>query len=87
MLTIRFVLPSVLLAFGAGAAYGQAPSGSTEIKKASRAIVWAPGPAGTQVPLWPEGLAIERPESDNPEEVGNGSRLVAGRPWTWVCYV
>jgi acetyl esterase/lipase len=24
---------------------------------------------------------------DKPEEVGNGSRLVAGRPWTWATYV
>jgi acetyl esterase/lipase len=39
------------------------------------------------VPLWPEGLAIQKPEVDKPEEVGNGSRLVAGRPWTWASFV
>jgi len=50
-------------------------------------MVWEPGPEGKQVPLWPEGLAIQRPESDKPEEVGTGSRLVAGRPWTWATYV
>ena len=60
----------------------------TYIKKVSRQMVWEPGPDGTQVPLWPEGLAIDGPESDNkPEEVGNGSKLVAGRPWTWASYV
>ena len=50
-------------------------------------MAWEPGPEGKQVPLWPERLAIERPESDKPEEVGNGSALVAGRPWTWATYV
>ena len=51
-------------------------------------MVWQPGPGGSQVPLWPEGLDIERPDSGNrPEEVGNGSRLVAGRPWHWATYV
>lgn len=50
-------------------------------------MVWEPGPEGNQVPLWPDGLAIRRPESDKPEEVGNGSSLVAGRPWTWAAYV
>jgi hypothetical protein len=90
MQTIRFVLTSVLLAFGvrvAAAQTGGATGASAEIKKVSRPMVWEPGPEGNQVPLWPEGLAIQRPESDKPEEVGNGSRLVAGRPWTWATYV
>ena len=50
-------------------------------------MVWEPGPEGKQVPLWPEGLSIQGPESDKPEEVGTGSKLVAGRPWTWATYV
>jgi acetyl esterase/lipase len=50
-------------------------------------MVWEPGPEGNQVPIWPEGLAIQKPESDKPEEVGSGSNLVAGRPWTWATYV
>ena len=90
MQTFRFVLTSVLLAFGAGAAAGQTSettSAPTTIKKVSRPIVWQPGPEGNQVPLWPEGLAIQRPDSNKPEEVGNGSRLVAGRPWHWASYV
>lgn len=90
MLTIRFVLPSVLFAFGAGAAAGQtseATGAPTEIKKVARPMVWEPAPEGTQMRLWPDGLAIQKPESDKPEEVGNGSKLVAGRPWTWATYV
>ncbi len=39
------------------------------------------------MPLWPEGLALQRPESEKPEEVGNGSKLVAGRPWRYAAYV
>jgi acetyl esterase/lipase len=87
MRSIRFVLTSVLLAAGVRAAAAQATGASAEIEKVSRPMVWTPGPGGNQVPLWPAGHAIERPESDRPEEVGNGSRLVAGRPWTWATYV
>jgi acetyl esterase/lipase len=90
MQTIRFVLTSVSLAFAIRTAAAQTPGATgapTEIEKVSRPMVWQPGPEGTQVPLWPNGLAIQRPESDKPEEVGNGSKLVAGRPWTWASYV
>src|SRR5689334_21670571 len=57
------------------------------IKKVSRQAVWEPGPEGKQIPLWPEGLALQKPDSLKPEEVGNGSRLVAGRPWHWASNV
>ncbi len=80
-----------MLAFGVSrAAAGQtqeAKRAPTEIPKVSRPMVWEPGAGGRQVPLWPDDLAIQRPESDKPEEVGNGSRLVAGRPWHWATYV
>jgi acetyl esterase/lipase len=65
----------------------EANGASGEIRKVSRPMVWEPGPEGNQVPLWPESLTIQRPESDKPEEVGTGSRMVAGRPWTWATYV
>ena len=90
MQTIRFVLTSVLLAFGASAVAAQtseATGDRARIKKVSRPMVWQPGPEGNQVPLWPEGLAIQKPDTSKPEEVGNGSRLVAGRPWHWASYV
>jgi acetyl esterase/lipase len=79
---IEFSLISVLLAFGVSCA-----AAPTDIKNVTRPMVWEPSFEGNQVPLWPEGLAIQRPESDKPEEVGNGSRLVAGRPWTWATYI
>ncbi len=89
MQTIRFVLTSVLLAFGAGAAAGQTSEDPlrARIKKVSRPMVWQPGPGGNQVPLWPDGLTLLRPDTVKPEEVGNGSRMVAGRPWHWAGYV
>ncbi len=86
----RLVLSSALLALGAGTAVGQtsdADGGRARIRKVSRPEVWRPGPEGNQVPLWPEGLALRRPESDSAEHVGNGSRLVAGRPWHWASHV
>lgn len=91
MKRIESSLIAVLLAFGAGCTAArqttEATGAATVIEKVSRPMVWEPGPEGNQVPLWPEGLVIQRPESDRPEEVGNGSRLVAGRPWTWATYV
>ena len=91
MKRVESLLMPVLLALSvicAAAGHAQQPTGAaTTIEKISRPMVWQPGPEGNQVPLWPEGLAIQKPESDRPEEVGNGSRLVAGRPWTWATYV
>jgi acetyl esterase/lipase len=87
---VSVVLTLVSLTFDVGAAAGQTSAvngASTEIKKVSRTMVWEPGPEGKQVPLWPAGVVLQRPESDKEEEVGNGSRLVAGRPWTWAAYV
>ena len=40
------------------------------------------------MPLWPEGLAIQAPETGgNPEMVGSGGSLIAGRTWNWATYV
>ncbi|MCA9732340.1 alpha/beta hydrolase [candidate division KSB1 bacterium] len=90
MQIIRLVVTSLLLAFVSGIAAGQtnkAAGASDRIEKVSRQMVWAPEPDGIQLPLWPANLAIQKPEIDKPEEVGNGSRLVAGRPWHWASYV
>lgn len=43
---------------------------------------WQPAPGLTQVPLWPEGVAILPPQSDKPETTVLGSRKVAGDSWT-----
>jgi acetyl esterase/lipase len=79
---VGFLLLSLLLAFGISY-----PTAESQIKKVSKTMVWQPGPEGRQLPLWPDGLTIQKPESDKPEEVGNGSKLVAGRPWHWASNV
>ena len=88
---VPFLLVFAMLVYGIESSEAlqtkETPGASAEIKKVSRPMVWQPGPGGNQVPLWPEGLAIQKPTSDKVEEVGNGSRLVAGRPWTWASYV
>ena len=53
-------------------------------EKAAPARPWEPAPGLTQIPLWPEGLAIQRPETTEGETSGHGSGMVAGRPWTWA---
>lgn len=88
--TRRFLLAFVALAMTAASAAAQTGDDAgarAEIEKVSRVMVWEPGPDGKQVPLWPDGLSIQKPEADRPEEVGNGSRLVAGRRWHWATYV
>lgn len=42
------------------------------------------GPAATEVPLWPAGLAIARPEVSGPETVVHGDRLIGGRTITAI---
>ena len=86
---MRVLFASMLLLTVVSAA-GQAVDSDgarARIKKVSRVMVWEPGPEGKQVALWPAGPDIQRPEGDRPEEVGNGSRLVAWRPWTWASFV
>jgi acetyl esterase/lipase len=89
---IMIALTAVLLAScvhaTAAAAQARGTTGASDrVEKVSRQMMWTPGPAGKQLPLWPDTIAIQPPEADKPEEVGNGSRLVAGRPWTWATYV
>lgn len=58
------------------------------IEKIEGPNVWQPGPGGEQIALWPEGTALQLPQTDgNAEWTGNGSPLVAGRTWNWATYV
>lgn len=43
--------------------------------------VWQPGEGRRQIPLWPNGVAIAKPELDGPETTVKGTRLVGGRIW------
>ncbi|MDZ4775678.1 MAG: alpha/beta hydrolase [Alphaproteobacteria bacterium] len=61
----------------------------TRVDKIERPnVVWQPGPGGDQLPLWPEGVAVQAPDTGgNPEMVGSGSPFIAGRTWNWATYV
>ena len=84
----KFSLLLFALAFGGNCASArQAAEHSGRSSDIRNFAVEEKSSGGNEVSLWPEGLTIQRPESDKPEEVGTGSRLVAGRPWTWVTYV
>lgn len=83
------------LMFAPGAAFAVANQASpgngaprTEVAKVEREGVWQPTSGGVQVPLWPENVALAKPDSgDQPEATGNGSPLVGGRKWHWASYV
>ena len=89
----RFVTPSLLVTELAGAACGQISKPDTSLAnevlpKNERAGIWQPTQGGVQSPLWPASTPLAEPQSgDRPEETGNGTGLVAGRPWHWASYV
>ncbi len=94
MLRFRLIVPALLLALGfADAARSQAPDSNSsparvDVPKVEREGVWQPSAEGSQVPLWPESVALAKPDSgDHPEATGNGSPLIAGRKWHWASYV
>jgi hypothetical protein len=51
---------------------------------AAHAAQWQPAPGLTQVPIWPDGVPIQRPETNAAESIVPEPRLVGGRPWTFV---
>lgn len=60
----------------------------TEVPKVEREGVWQPAADGTQIPLWPDTVALAKPDTgDHPEATGNGSPTVGGRMWHWASYV
>lgn len=89
----RFVM-SALVAIGiASAACGRVGTSDDApekivLPKNERAGVWQPTQDGVQVPLWPVGTPLAKPDSgDRREGTGNGTGLVGGRKWHWASYV
>lgn len=76
-----------------GAAYAEAPLAANrppkiEVPKVESEGVWQPGPEGEQIPLWPDSVALAKPDTgDHLEATGNGSPLVGGKMWHWASYV
>jgi acetyl esterase/lipase len=90
--TNRVGLTGLLLCLAASAVGNGQTTGSAtarkEIPKVEREGIWQPPAGGTQIALWPEGVALAKPDSgDHPETTGNGSPLVGGRKWHWASYV
>jgi acetyl esterase/lipase len=91
---VRISILSVLLlvmastsAAGSGKAVDEC--GRKIVDKVERPnAIWKPGPSGLQIPLWPENIQLAAPETaGNPEMIGAGSPLIAGRQWTFATYV
>lgn len=92
MSPFRFAVPSLLLALSlAGTALAEenkGPSTSAHIPKMERPGVWQPSEGGKQIPLWPESVALAKPDTgDQSEATGNGSNLVGGEAWHWASYI
>lgn len=48
---------------------------------------WQPGAGLPQIPLWPAGLEITRPQTSDPETAWYGHSLVAGKPYQAIVHV
>lgn len=76
---LAWIICASMLATASGAQ--EQPAASPQ---AVQARPWQPAMGLTQIPLWPKGLPIQRPETDKPETTRLGTSNVAGRPWTAV---
>ena len=81
-------LCSLVGASGGGRPVGARPGGAAAGEAAvAGSAPWRPAAGLVEVPLWPAGLAIRRPETDAAETRGTGTAAVAGRPWTYAANV
>lgn len=84
----KYFLILVLLVLCTSGQTSESPCARETVKKIERPMVWQPKAGAEQVAIWPKHVDIDTPEVDgNPETVGNGSKLVAGRTWNWATYV
>lgn len=75
------------LAAGLLALLGSTAALTAALAAAPPPTAWRPPPPGVQVALWPDGLAIARPETTGPERASIADSKVAGRPWTAISNV
>ena len=93
MLRLQFITPLIFATCLTGATLGQADKSDTspatiQVPKVEKAGVWQPAADGTQIPLWPETVALTKPDTgDQSEATGNGSPLIGGNKWHWASYV
>jgi len=92
-LTCAFGLSSTvvgLLTLNQSAEAQAASSGAAGVSVSANVVQSTPWQAAAgvaQMPIWPEGVLIQRPETTEDERVVQGSKPVAGRPWTYVTNV
>ena len=81
----------LILAGAASAAGRETPddcTGTVVEKVEIPNTIWQPGPEGEQIALWPDEVELDLPNYEgNPEMIGSGSPLVAGRTWNWATYI
>ena len=91
MKSIRAAVAAVAVFVMSGAAVARTPDDECARDPIPKVelpgVAWEPGAGGEQIPLWPEGLAIQPPDEVHPEMTGSGSPLVAGRTWNWATFV
>lgn len=88
MRALLLALPVLTCMSGPVVAQANDTTASTTMKKVSRQGAWRPTADGTQVPLWPDTVALAKPDTgDHSEDTGNGSALVGGRKWVWASSV
>jgi len=90
MLTCALGLSGMACGVSASSQTGEAEPGHRQASNGSAsatATQWQPAAGLTQVPLWPDGVPIQRPETSADEAVDSQSNLVGGRQWTFVTNV
>lgn len=53
----------------------------------ARTTPWQPAAGLKQIPIWPDGLPIQGPETSDAERLIPSSHPVGGRPWTFITNV
>lgn len=78
------MLVAAMLLATASKTNAEAPTHVAEPAVASKDPPWRPDEGLSQIPLWPAGLAIARPELTGPETARHGGGGIAGRPVTMI---
>lgn len=79
----RFIAAALLLAT-TGTGHARPPQRAATETAPDQQGGWQPGGGLQQIPLWPEGLAIARPELNGPETAEVSSDRIAGRTVTSI---
>lgn len=82
--TIRKITGRTLLLAGLAL---QTTSSAADAGPKPRGPAWQPSSGHQQIPIWPNGYVLAKPDIDGPESTVTGSEKVGGRGWTAVLNV